>query len=657
MPQKSELRRSKRPEGSGTHAFLYHASGKLKMQTKEQILDRMALYRIEGGGIGSWLTEATRNDVFERLGTLDSQPLPAVQLNQLLVLAHEAPVSDGFFQYYWLDVPNLHPYSVRELPGFRSAFREQRAIQSLDHLAWGLHRLYVDGLLYFGNVRTAFRALRELSHADLQEFFSAKRIDTDAIKRRGPPLPLRPIERDSRYLISEIACKTYGENPQITSDLHIALTEAYEAHAAAGGEKITVKELLDSGLSRDLPASRENLSFSASHILNEMVLSKADVDRHYQSVADKFEEARRSALENTRYYLSMLTDLDVYVATSMRTRDHFLKMADICDAVFNDGRLKPMNLRYFDPTLSAAGGHEDKGLIECLMVKCAKALVYCGGEKESYGKDAEAAMALSLGRPVIFFCEQRAKFYREVHPLTRLVQFDTGIAVGAMVTDKLDEMVELLCRTFENRMIYSLERSKSGSLRLLEDLTGSVVRIQTNDALLTETFWNHYHQDRSKRSARVVVANEPSTHKLWREAGTRRTQEQANLQLDDTSNLIPLAARNARSLNQERAAPVEELSANPAKTWKGAFPLSREEVFDGISSIKRNTSSGTKRYTVFSGWLDVEQLDVSEGVKLLRFVELTLENNGMGQSSVYKLADLTRWYQQMYAGEPFGSKK
>jgi hypothetical protein len=51
--------------------------------------------------------------------------------------------------------------------------------------------------------------------------------------------------------------------------------------------------------------------------------------------------------------------------------------------------------------VSAAEGHEDKGLIECLMVKCAKALVYCAGDRESYGKDAEAAIALSLGKPII----------------------------------------------------------------------------------------------------------------------------------------------------------------------------------------------------------------------------------------------------------------
>jgi hypothetical protein len=176
-------------------------------------------------------------------------------------------------------------------------------------------------------------------------------------------------------------------------------------------------------------------------------------------------------------------------------------MADTCERIFSDVRLKGMDLRYFDPTLSAAGGHEDKGLIECLMVKCAKLLVYCAGERESYGKDAEAAMALSLGKPVIFYCEQeqRRRFYRDVHPLSRLIEFETGVAVGAMVTDKLQDVSELLYRIFENRMIYRLEQSKPGYLRLKDALTDSVVRLQTNDPLLTETFWNHYHRDRDAK--------------------------------------------------------------------------------------------------------------------------------------------------------------
>jgi hypothetical protein len=48
--------------------------------------------------------------------------------------------------------------------------------------------------------------------------------------------------------------------------------------------------------------------------------------------------------------------------------------------------------------------------------------------------------------PVIFYCdqEQRRRFYRDVHPLSRLIEFETGIAVGAMVTDKLEDVSDRL---------------------------------------------------------------------------------------------------------------------------------------------------------------------------------------------------------------------
>jgi len=111
------------------------------------------------------------------------------------------------------------------------------------------------------------------------------------------------------------------------------------------------------------------------------------------------------------------------------------------------------------------------------------------------GKDAEAAMALSLGKPVIFFCDATAKsrFYRDVHPLSRLIDFSSGVAVGAIVASSLAEVTQLLYRIFENKMEYELEQPKPGYYRLKEKFTESVVRVQTNDDLLRETFWNYYH--------------------------------------------------------------------------------------------------------------------------------------------------------------------
>ncbi len=463
--------------------------------SKDAILDQFKVFSLGTGGIGSWLTNETDGEVFTRLARIDSDPVRKVQLNQLLVLGGEAPVSDDFFRYYWLAVPDKHPYPVDGLPGFEKAWSESSAIRSLNHLHWGLYRIYTDALLYFGNVRTGFRTLRSMDATELGAFFDQRRFDTSVIKNRGPALRLKPIPKDDRYLISEMACKSYGDRPDTPGEMQKALLEALHIHRDQRGGAITIRQLLEGEIPSRYSDQQEEFVFSADDVLDERVESDADLEDKYARIAKKFFGARESALVNTRYYLSMVSDLDVYVATSMRTRKDFRDMADACDKIFSDPRLRDLQLRYFDPTLSAATGHEDKGLIECLMVKCAKVLVYCAGKGESYGKDAEAAMALSLGKPVIFYCdhEQKHRFYRDVHPLSRLIDFETGVAVGAMVTDSLEQVSELLYRIFENRMGYRLEQPKPGYLRLKEELTDAVVRLQTNDRLLTETFWNHYH--------------------------------------------------------------------------------------------------------------------------------------------------------------------
>lgn len=468
------------------------------MISKEDILSKFELFSGGTGGIDSWLSEETRDEVFERLSDIRSNPLSNQQLNQLLILSHEAGVSNDFFNYYWLSTPS-HPYDVKSIPDFQQEWMKYSKISSIDHLRWGLYRLYVDSLLFFGNIRSGYRILRNKTKEELEDFFQSKMFDPKNLKKRGPPLPLNSVSKDDRYLISEMACKSYGSKPMSTSELKVALLDSfkdYQSRSVGKVGKVSIRDLLNGTyLDKKYPDSSQQLLFSADDILDEEVVNDKDIEAKYERVADAFLKARESALQNTKYYLSMVNDLDVYVATSMRSRQDFRDMANACEKIFKDKRIKDLELRYFDPTLSAADGHEDKGLIECLMVKTAKVLVYSAGKKESYGKDAEAAMALSLGKPVIFLCdeEQRKKFYRDVHPLSRLIHFDSGVAVGAIVTSSPDEVTELLYRIFENKMEYTLEQPKKGYLRLKDNLTESVVRLQTNNILLLETFWNYYH--------------------------------------------------------------------------------------------------------------------------------------------------------------------
>jgi hypothetical protein len=446
-------------------------------------------------GLDGWFVSKAPPEVFNRLAQIGQEPIARAQLNQLLHLCHEPGVSEGFFTYYWLTAPQ-HTHDVTQFASFHRSWTDGTAIISIDHLKWGLYRLCVDSLLYFGDVRTGFQELRSKSGTELADFFGNRRWQTGALKARGPALKLVAIAKDDRYLISEMACKSHAIGPAGSSDLKQFLMALFRGHVQAGGGRITIRKLIDMAPTLKTENRQTEFLFSADAMLDEEVESADQLEQRYSKILEKFVAARQAALKNTEYFLSMVSDLDVYVATSMRTRDDFRKMGDFCEHIFRNPALAALNLRYFDPTVSAAEGHEDKGLIECLMVKSAKVLIYFAGERDSFGKDAEAAMALSLGKPVIFYCDevQRNRFFSEVHPLSRLIHFDTGVAVGAMVTSKEDEVVELLSRLFENRMQYRLETTLNG-LKLREQITNSVVRLQTRNELLRETFRNYYHSN------------------------------------------------------------------------------------------------------------------------------------------------------------------
>ncbi len=476
---------------------------------KDEILARFQPFFAGTGGIESWLGPDTPPEILDHLGKIGEQNLTHAQLNQLLTLSHEAAVTEDFFRYYWLRACQGHPYDVKKVEGFEGDWINGTAIKSLEHLRWGIYRLYVDSLLFFGNIRMAFRTLRELSAPEIERFFREKKIDVAAMQRRGAPaLSLRPIARDNRYLIAEQACKTYGEDAR-SNDLQRALVAAFRVAKKDGVGSIKIKSLLEGQYAQEHFRSKQReFRFSAVEILEDEVASEEQISEKTSNLFNKFSGARERALKNTEIYLSLVNDLDVYVATSMRSRDDFRAMADFCEVVFGDKMLAPFHIRYFDPTLSAAAGHEDKGLIECLMVKCAKVLIWSAGGEETWGKDAEAAMALSLGKPVIFYCdeEQRQRFFRDIHPLSRLIDFETGVAVGAIVSSNPEQVSELLRRIFSNEMEYVLEQNKPGHLQLKEKLTDSCIRLQTSDKLLRETFWNYYHgRRRDIRGQSILV--------------------------------------------------------------------------------------------------------------------------------------------------------
>src|SRR5271168_1238193 len=113
-------------------------------EEKQKLLDLFSF------GFDHWLVQKSPEEVFARIRAIDTNPIGRAQLNQLLHLCHEAGVSDGFFRYYWLSNPKCHPYEADKIPGYNPAALKGDLIQSQEHLKWGLYRLYVDALLFFG---------------------------------------------------------------------------------------------------------------------------------------------------------------------------------------------------------------------------------------------------------------------------------------------------------------------------------------------------------------------------------------------------------------------------------------------------------------------------------------------------------------------------
>lgn len=453
-----------------------------------------ALFETGNLGIESWLSNCPQI-VRTRLEALGKgEAIGLGELNQLLTLSSEAGMSRGFLEYYFLTIPE-HPWDIRAVPKFDKGWftTPPSTILNLDHLYWGLYRLYVDGLLYFGNVRSAYRMLRNLSLDQLIQRFQVYRCDTTHMRDRGVALPLADIASGDRFLIAEQACKAFENNARTAAELARTMWAEYSKKDGEGAS-IKIRQFLEEANLRD------HLFALQEVVDKDLPKSEAELLEVVEPIFERWRQARDQALLNTELYLSQVNELDVYVATSMREKKHFESMADNCDLIFKDKALQQLHVRYFDPTMSAAKSHEDKGIVECLMVRCSKVLVYYAGERDSYGKDAEAAMALSLGKPVIFYCENKEKqaFFNQVHPLTRLIEFGSGVAVGAMAVSDLALVPTLLARVFENKMQYRLEKKagRPGYLHLKEIVSDSIVRLQTDDKLLSSAFWNYYHERR-----------------------------------------------------------------------------------------------------------------------------------------------------------------
>ena len=80
-----------------------------------------------------------------------------------------------------------------------------------------------------------------------------------------------------------------------------------------------------------------------------------------------------------------------------------------------------------------------------------------------------------VGHPLLLLCNAKAHNHRKSEGFKHLDNYSEWPKVA-------DVVIEAVWNTPNKEY-----------LKLKETLTGSVVRLQTSDQMLSETFWNHYH--------------------------------------------------------------------------------------------------------------------------------------------------------------------
>jgi len=101
----------------------------------------------------------------------------------------------------------------------------------------------------------------------------------------------------------------------------------------------------------------------------------------------------------------------------------------------------------------------------------------------------ENIVSLFVSNAIIF--EKRAKLFREIHPLALQVILSTGVLNGILVVRTVEQCASVLSQLIRNNI--SVKFSKEDmNYRLIEEITGSTIRVISRHKLLLNAFATHY---------------------------------------------------------------------------------------------------------------------------------------------------------------------
>lgn len=410
----------------------------------------------------------------------DQQALDA--LNSLLVYYDLKPMSEAFFGRYFSDDAAKSPAS----------------------LALAVRRFQAEAIRLFSTFGEAYDKLNEADRLE-HHLGPLKPRSLDQYRNRRPWDLIEVIPQDR---LADLGYISAARARQESDERRLLVEFLDELASKVDGEGRAAVTTYSEKKRRKMSSLLRKFNSQVQHDLMSPLFSPdADAIRREAAALapkdspdlDRIEATQSQAQRNLARYLSA-DYLDVYVATSMRTDADFVSVSQFTQALFRHDEVRPLKLRFFDPTQSWIEDRVAKGLVEALMLRRASMAIYMAQKGDTFGKDSEASVALGQGKPVVVFVPKlswpdQGIDSEELSAKSR-PELDALVAAEGDMDDKepdptIDRQA-IVARLLTLRLRRLDERSLAGLVRLHWadfDLYGEDQRIDRQDERATYRAW------------------------------------------------------------------------------------------------------------------------------------------------------------------------
>lgn len=342
--------------------------------------------------------DCIENELLNEIISVKNPLFDLNEFNEVLLIYNKDRISRGFFQFFFLKKKQKNENKL-----------------TLKQIEEGVRYFRKLAMLHFGNFIYAYRTLSKLSYEEIENKLKEHlRKPEDIIQ--GFKNRTAKLQNIKKVGITDIHLLGYLSREGVDLDFRtvIALINATSAYYKQRNPKkfceFVIKYIKKNELKFKVPI-RSPKKVLENYFKNNSI----DIKKFTRFLDKIFPEAERlynnkakvEKLGKFNFAVYLTWDyMDVYLATSMRRKFEFKNFSQFIDSLFNDKRLKPLKLRYFDPTQSYDDCRVQKGLTEGLMLKRAKCTIYSIQETDTIGKDSELATTLAQGKPVIAYVRE-----------------------------------------------------------------------------------------------------------------------------------------------------------------------------------------------------------------------------------------------------------